>query len=75
MVRLVSDGLLELNVVTVFLDAVFDLVLDFERAVSISWVGPSDWHDPCGFTWEAFYDTLYERIVSNLASIENPVLT
>lgn len=46
--RLVQAGLLQLNVVTVFGDAVFGSVLDIFRVVSVLWVVWSDWHDPLG---------------------------
>ncbi|ELY89424.1 hypothetical protein C484_14055 [Natrialba taiwanensis DSM 12281] len=47
-VRLVQDRLLQLNVLAMFLDAIFDPVPDVFRVVSVSWIVRSDWHDPCG---------------------------
>jgi hypothetical protein len=35
----------ELNILTVFLYAVFDPVLDIEQIGGVSWVVRSDWHD------------------------------
>jgi len=40
--------LLELNVLAVFGDTVFDPVLDVFWVVSVSRVVWGDWHDPCG---------------------------
>jgi hypothetical protein len=36
--RLVQDRLLQLHVLAVFFDSVFDPVLDVFRAVSVSWI-------------------------------------
>lgn len=47
-VRLVQDRLLQLNILVMFLDAIFDPVPDVFRVVSVSWIVRSDWHDPCG---------------------------
>jgi hypothetical protein len=47
-VRLVQDGLLELHVLAVFFDVVFDPIFDVFRVVSVSWVVRREWHDPCG---------------------------
>jgi hypothetical protein len=40
--------LLQLNVLAVFVDTVFDPVFDIERVVGVSCVVRGNWHDPCG---------------------------
>jgi len=40
--------LFQLNIFTVFLDTVFNSVLDIEWIVGVSRVIRSDWHDSCG---------------------------
>jgi hypothetical protein len=47
-VRLVQDGLFQLNVHAVFGDSVFDPVVDVFRVVSVSRIVRSEWYDPCG---------------------------
>ena len=47
-VLLVQDGLLQLNVLAVFGDAILDPVLDIEWIVGVSRIVRGDWHDPCG---------------------------
>ncbi|SEP30114.1 hypothetical protein SAMN04487948_13817 [Halogranum amylolyticum] len=44
-VRLLQDGLIQLNVLAVFGDAVFDPVLNIEWIVGVSRVVRSDWYD------------------------------
>jgi hypothetical protein len=39
--------LLELNILAVLVDPVFDPVLDIERIVGVSRIVRGDWHDPC----------------------------
>ena len=46
-VRLVQDGLLQLNTLAVLGDSVFNRVLDVFRVVSVSRVVRNDWHGPC----------------------------
>ncbi len=47
-VRLIQNGLFQLHVLAVFLDSVFDPVLDVFRVGSVSRVVWCDWHDTCG---------------------------
>ena len=47
-VRLVQDQAVELNVLAVVFDGVFNPVLDTERVVRVSRVVRGNWHDLCG---------------------------
>jgi hypothetical protein len=47
-IRLVQGRLLELDVLAMFSNTIFDSVLDIEWIIGVSRVVRSDWHDPCG---------------------------
>jgi len=47
-VCLVQDRLFQLNVLPMFLDAVFNSVLDVQRVIGVLRVVRGNWHDPCG---------------------------
>ena len=40
--------MLQLDALAMFLDSVFDPVLDVFRVIGVSRVVRRDWHDPCG---------------------------